>query len=340
MRNRYTVPGNLPEISLPPRCSRRCGLRGIEGDVRSRRIGHDHRRRRFGRPGLSDSAEPKRQMANDNRQTSFAGCSVMEIDAKALQFRASLSPAGQELFNDRRMSATVAQISYLAEEVWQDAELGPMFRRLGVDGKMEVPQLNEYVVLNPEKPWVVEPKMSGNTEWHRTWKFLDGHRVGDMWGLYFLDIWLATGLCRERADGKIADFREGSTESYILDRRGYDKNCPYKIKPHSANVIIKLSHEMVNDKKFRHFLENDADSLQDTDFDKFSSIVKSFIDWYKYRYCYFNRSFQFSLDIARKYIEMGGDLGCEGGDVQSNGWEVQYLSKVDPLVRAWLEDTK
>lgn len=269
---------------------------------------------------------------------------MIPIDEAAQIFRETLEQNAMQKFDDRIMTASIAQISELAGEIWDDRELGSLFRRLGVHGKMETPRLYEEVSPNPDKPWRSEPQMDGDTEWDRVWRFIDGYRNGERWGLRLRDLWLATGLCRERADGNLVDFSEASTSAYIKDRRGDIENgkavSPYNKVPHSPDVVIQLAREMIEDKSFRDFLKNDDDEMQISDFDKFNHIVGSFQIFFKYRYCIFNRSLEGSLHLARCYIRnqhyfknADGTIGTAAG--LPDGWEVKFLIDEDEYVRAW-----
>lgn len=279
----------------------------------------------------------------------FGDGGVRPTDENARIFREKLDPETMEQFDDRVMNASIGQISELAGQIWDDPDLGQLFRRLGVDGKMEAPRLLEDVSPNPDKPWLSEPRMDGETEWDRVWRFIDRYRIGEKWGLKLRDLWLATGLCRERADGNLTDFSEASTSAYIKDRRGDIESgkvlSPYKKAPHSPDIIIRLAREMVEDEDFRDFLENEEAELQISDFDKFLHIVYSFEAKFIYRYCYFNRSLVGSLHLARCYIRnqhyfknADGTIGTATG--LPDGWELKFLIDEDQYVRAWWEAQK
>lgn len=261
---------------------------------------------------------------------------MTSMDNDAERFFKSLNAVDREAFQDRRMSATLGQIAELAKQMWKDPELGAMFRRLGVHGDMETPCLNEYIEINSEKPWLVEPSIKGTTEWHRTWQFIDRFRRGPNWGLRTNDLWIATGLCRQRADGLLSDFHSAEALAYIKDRRGdvEEGETPYQFKAHSAEVVIEMAKAMLQDERFRQFITSEENlpekrKMQNTDYNMYNHIIVSFEDFFVHKYCYFNRSFMSVMDIAYAYVR--------DGDERIDGWEEKYLVRYNSSVKAWLE---
>lgn len=213
------------------------------------------------------------------------------MDNTAIKYYSILDAEQKKAFSSRLINASYDEIALLADLMWEDVDLGAMFRRLGKDGDME----GARGAFEP--PY---PKEIAQTEWHRTWAFIEEFQKGPRWGLRQLDLWLATGLCRLRAGGVLDDFRSPEALQHIEDRRVNPRSGHYAIikKPYGIAEVLDLARVMIADEDFCEFLRTRSNNPSNDEHDEQLQIMYEFESPYMYKYCLWNRRIEDAIHVA------------------------------------------
>lgn len=183
-----------------------------------------------------------------------------------------------EYFLKQQIRPSVEEIAAVAELLWTDGDLGPVFRRVKIDGDLT------------------------DEEHEATQAFISAQQTGEMWDRRFHDLWLATGLVRRRAGGLFNDFRGDEARAFIADRliNAQDGSTGGTI-PCTQEEVLEFARALLSDSDIVEAYRRrpEGKDLPDEDIDR----VIGFETRYRWKHCFENRrGFSAAGNLSSKVV--------------------------------------
>lgn len=173
----------------------------------------------------------------------------------------------------QQIRPSASEIADMAELLWAAPLLGSAFRRARWEGDLT------------------------EDEDQATRRFIRDRQSDGLSDRRFLDLWIATGLARLRAAGRLEDFRSSEAKSFIADRilNAADGSIGHVGVRTPAHEIFDLVRAMLRDDEMVALFRR-RPAHQDTS-DQDMETINRFISKFQWKHCLGNRS---SLAMATR----------------------------------------
>lgn len=190
---------------------------------------------------------------------------MTEEEKKAYSEAMGYDVEAYEYYLKQQIRPSNEEIARVAERLWADEALGPVFRRAKMDGDL-------------------------TDEEHEAAKsFISAQQTGEMWDRRFMDLWLATGLVRRRAAGLIDDFHGEEARAFIADRLNPSQDGQIgSTVPCTLDEVLDFARALLNNPEIV-----EADRLRPESAERSEEQIDRlnvFLTMYQWKHCLLNRN--------------------------------------------------